>query len=107
YGSDLSALAPGLEWSNVESEIRTVLPEVTATERPGALCLALRSAAAKGDGPSQRLCTQLAGRLGAALAWVVATLRPAQVALGGPLAELGSPFLDLLRADAATRLPAW
>lgn len=107
YGSDLSALAPGLEWSSVEAEIRSVLPDVAVVDRPGALVLALRSAAAAGDLRSMHLCAELAGRLGAALAWIVAILRPAQVALGGPLAELGSPFLELLRSDAAERLPAW
>ncbi len=107
YGSDLSALAPGLGWATVRDEIRSALRDHATIDRPGALVLALRSAASKGERMSQRLCEDLASRLGAALAWVVATLRPAQVALGGPLAELGSPFLDLLRAEAAARLPAW
>ncbi len=107
YGSDLRALAPGLDWATIRSEILAALSGAAEEQRPGALCLALRSAAARGDDAAKELVSELASRLGAVLSWVVATLRPSQVALGGPLAELGAPFLDLLRLGASARLPVW
>ncbi len=119
YGSDLGALAPGLDWRTVEGDLVAALREGSAgrggpaglvgdvPSRPGSLCLALRASAARGDAAAERARVALAERLAEVLAWVVATLRPDQVALGGPLAELGEPFLALLRRRLAARLPAW
>ena len=127
YGSDLSALAPRLDWRAVEDDLRAVLRDVSVTGaggasgppgdasaqvgsaslRPGSLCLALRAAAARGDPAAESARDGLAERLSQVLAWVVAALRPDQVALGGPLAELGEPFLELLKSRLAARLPAW
>lgn len=107
YGSDLLALAPLLDWSSVRERVLTVLPGAKADERPGALLLALRSATSRGDEAAAELQEDLASLLGDVLAWVIAALRPRQVALGGPLAELGSPFLDRLRARVAAQLPPW
>lgn len=107
YGSDLSALASGLDWPTVERSILEAVPNTAPDARPGAVCLGLRAASLAGDARAETARRELAERLGAVLAWVVATLRPGQIALGGPLAELGAPFLDLLRSELAGRLPDW
>ena len=67
--------------------------------------LRLRSAAVQGNEAAQQLIDELADDLAPVLAWLIATVRPDQVSLGGRLSDLGEPFLRLLRERAEGYLP--
>jgi len=127
YGSDLGELRfPGagadvplrdrLSWSatrgRVEAALATDGDRPAAGERAGAApdraapsYLRLRSAANAGNRAAARLIDELARDLAPVLAWLVATVRPTQVSLGGRLSDLGEPFLVSLRRHAAAVLP--
>jgi predicted NBD/HSP70 family sugar kinase len=113
YGSDLGALSFGdgggtldrrLTWEAVGPRLEAVLGSGTQGTAPS--YLRLRDAALRGDPRAAALMDELARDLAAVLAWLVATLRPRQVSLGGRLGDLGQPFLDTVRAHAEMLLPA-
>lgn len=133
YGSDLGALAsvPGapvlgqlLSWDTVRERVQATVPEEEAqvdawsaggsagsaaagrTAGNAVSYLRLRAAAERGDAPARELIDDLARQLAPVLGWLVATLRPRQISLGGKLSELGGPFLELVRRHAARSLPA-
>lgn len=68
--------------------------------------LALRYDAAHGDATARGRTHDLARRLAAPVAWIVALLRPDQLTLAGPVVDLGEPFLERLRNAVRERLPA-
>lgn len=112
YGSDLGGLCLGasagtlsqrLTWEPVRPRIEAALAAVA--DGPGASYLRLRDAANRGDTRATALIDELARDLAAVLAWLVATLRPGQVSLGGRLGDLGQSFLDQARRHAEGLLP--
>jgi len=68
--------------------------------------LRLRQAAGHGNVAATALIDELARNLSVVLAWLVATVRPSQVSLGGRLSDLGESFLDRLKEHAGTQVPA-
>jgi predicted NBD/HSP70 family sugar kinase len=113
YGSDLGTLrlAGGrgsvlerLGWEAVRPRLESLLQAGPGV--PGPSYLRLRDAASRGDDRAARFISELAGELATVLAWLVVTLRPGQVSLGGRLGDLGQPFLDLVRSSAEELLPA-
>lgn len=118
YGSDLSdtllcrpaatiTAAEAFRWRRVEARARELAAEHPGTrlDADGLSYLRLRAAAAQGDEAAEALIGELARTLAPLLASIVATLRPGLLSLGGPLSDLGGPFLDRLRAEAERLLP--
>ena len=127
YGSDLSGLRlPGarderrlgerLAWSMARGRVEAALAAGGAGDHPqrsgpgsdqaAPSYLRLRHAATNGNEAARNLINELAGDLAPVLAWLVATVRPSQVSLGGRISDLGEPFLELVRRHAASHLPA-
>ena len=130
YGSDLADLvAPAegvarqlrelLAWGAVRGRVEAVLDAASA--EPGRAnvgsqvgdaepavpsYLRLRQAAGHGNVAATALIDELARNLSVVLAWLVATVRPSQVSLGGRLSDLGESFLDRLKEHAGTQVPA-
>lgn len=121
YGSDLGELTPSpgaptlgeaLSWDAVRARVQGVLEttELAGDAANGAgggvSYLKLRAAAEGGDEAASALIDELAAGLAPLLGWVVATLRPHQVSLGGRLSDLGLGFLEAVKARASALLPA-
>jgi len=127
YGSDLGDLRVGagkdararlaplrerLSWDVVKERVTQALdgevaPDgVSLSDAGQPSYLRLRSAAVHGNLAAAGLIEALADELAPVLAWLIATLRPGQVSLGGRLSDLGEPFLELLRDRAGAYLPA-
>jgi len=119
YGSDLTELVVQPEGES--RRLRELLPWRAVTDLARELAqrhesslltgresgfLQFRALAAQGDPAAGELVERLARRMAPLLAWAVATLRPAQVSIGGSLSDLGEPFLELLRRHAQAWLPA-
>ena len=106
YGSELAGPMIdqlGLDWQAVLD-----LAEQLAASHPGSVLgaerlryLQVRHAAALGDDGAAELSRLLAARLARAVAWVLLVVQPSRISLGGGIAALGQPFLELLRAETA------
>ncbi len=106
YGSELAGPMIdelGLDWRSVLDLAARLAPD-----HPGSVLgaerlryLQVRHAAAHGDNGAAELSRLLAARLARAVAWVILVVQPSRISLGGGLAALGEPFLELLRSDTA------
>ena len=128
YGSDLAELTwPAAEagdtlrdrfaWSSLRPRVEQALGREPAAakrepvafardaEPPQHSYLRLRDAAVRGNTAAAALIDELARDLAPVVAWLVASLRPTQVSLGGRLSDLGEAFLELLRRHAAAHVP--
>lgn len=121
YGSDLAELTwPAgqagdtlrgrFAWSSLKPRVEQALggePTTTAheAEPPWHSYLRLKDAAVRGNTAADALIDELARDLAPVVAWLVASVRPTQVSLGGRLSDLGEAFLDRLRRHAAAHVP--
>lgn len=121
YGSDLAELTwPAGEagdtlrdrfaWNSLRPRVVAALGgepsvEVSEAEPPRYSYLRLKDAAVNGNSAAAALIDELARDLAPVVAWLVASVRPTQVSLGGRLSDLGESFLALLRRHAAAHVP--
>lgn len=90
YGSDISSL---VTWRG-------------GSPPPGdeLALLELRRAASRGDGDASREVDSVARALTEPLAWILATLVPDEVSIGGRLSALGEPLLAALAEQVGSRV---
>lgn len=103
YGGDLGSLHGHLPGTAGPARLEDLLNvgEDEATEPPD--YLGLRYAASLGDAAARERVQRLAARVAPVVAWTAALLRPNQLALAGPIVDLGDEFL----ADVARHAGTW
>lgn len=103
YGGDLSSLLAHRPGSAGPERLADLLDVGEAGDNEPPDYLAWRYAASQGDAAAAERVDRLAARVGPMVAWTAALLRPHQLALAGPIVDLGDAFLQ----DVARHAQAW